>query len=104
MTLFRFGAEPQSVERLPAEAEKAGANPDFGYGVSTMSKLPAKFAASGEYGSALASDVRAAGFGVAKTGSNPVQYTVLFPTPSIRTWPTPSTSCSTAEHREHYEL
>ena len=44
-----------------------------------MSRLPGRIAESGEYGSALASEIKNAGFDVLKTGKSPFHYTVGFP-------------------------
>lgn len=78
LQLYRFGAGPQSAERLSAEAQNAAAN-DFPYGVSTSSRLPSRIAESGEYGSARVSAIKEAGLGVEKTGNSPFHYTVTFP-------------------------
>ncbi len=77
-TLYRFGAGPQSAERLAAEAENAVAK-GFPYGVSTSSQLPARIAKSGEFGSSTRSAIEQAGLGVEKTGNSPFHYTVTFP-------------------------
>ena len=47
--------------------------------LSTSTKLRRRVAESGEYGSASAAQIRAAGFGVTKTGEGSSHYTVTFP-------------------------
>jgi hypothetical protein len=53
----------------------------FPHGISTMSRLPARFAESGDYRSATVKDLIEAGFNVEKTGANPYHYTVHLPQP-----------------------
>jgi hypothetical protein len=80
--LYRFGAGPETTEALAADAARAAGNdPPFPHGISTMSKLPPKIAASGQYRSATAAALLAAGFQIEKTGGNPYHYTVHLPRP-----------------------
>jgi hypothetical protein len=77
LRLYRFGGA-KTADELSVEAERAAEN-GFPYGVSTSSRLGSRIKRTGNYGSAAASDIRAAGLGVEKTGSNPFHYTVPFP-------------------------
>jgi RHS repeat-associated protein len=78
--LFRFGNGPETTEGLIADAQRAVDN-NFPWGISTMSKLPPRFLASGEYRSTTVRQIIEQGYNVIKTGKNPYHYTVQLPNP-----------------------
>lgn len=79
--LVRFGAEPESAEKLATDAEQAEKNPRFGHGVSTT--LKTRISGTDKlHRSALVLDV-AKYFKVKPTPtlSNPRHVTVILPKP-----------------------
>jgi len=78
--LYRFGNGPETTEGLAADARNAVAN-GFPHGVSTMSRLPSRIGASGEYRSATVQQLVGAGFNVLKTGRTLITIQFNCPNP-----------------------
>ena len=74
-TLYRFGTDWESAEKLQADAENAAAN-GFPFGVSTTARRPTRPAASEASVAELVQH-----FDVEQTGRDPNHFTVLLPNP-----------------------
>lgn len=71
---------PRVDGRLAADAQRAAAN-GFPHGISTMSRLPSRIAATGEYRSATVQQLIEAGFSVLKQATTHITIRFSCPNP-----------------------